>query len=189
MVLFGTELAHALAYRIAYPQLDVRIRVLAETGHGYLGLAPEALGLGCALLLLGLVSDVVASVRRLPSHSLPPWAFGLLPVTAFSVQEFVERWIATSGVPWWMVLQPTFRIGVLLQLPFGLAAYLVARLLLRVARRVALAMRKAGRPAVVRGERRRWSVRSVLPWRSSVPGAGHAGRAPPPPPRPLFLSR
>jgi hypothetical protein len=189
MVLFGTELAHALAYRIAYPQLDVRVRVLAETGHGYLGLAPEALGLGCALVLLGLISDALASVRRLPSHSLPPWAFGLLPATAFSVQEFVERWVATSGVPWWMVLQPTFRIGLLLQLPFGLASYLVARLLLRVARRAALAMRRAGPAGVVRGERRRWSVRSVLPLRISVPGAGHAGRAPPALLHPLFLSR
>ena len=60
--------------------------------------------------------------------------------------------------PWWMVQQPTFRVGLLLQLPVGLVVYLVARLLLRTARAIGAVMR---RPLAVR------SCRSVADGRLS----------------------
>ena len=137
LMLAGTEVAHALAYRIVYPIASVRWHVLATSGHGYMGYAPLVFGIASAALLAGLASIAVDIVRRRPSRTLPAWAFALLPVLGFTVQEFTERLLATNSLPWWMFEQPTFRVGVLLQLPFALAAYLVARFLLRVPERVA----------------------------------------------------
>jgi hypothetical protein len=77
---------------------------------------------------------LVDAARRRPTTKVGPWAFALLPMLSFSAQELLERWVALGSVPWWMVEQPTFRVGLLLQLPFALLAYLLARLLLRTAR-------------------------------------------------------
>ena len=136
LMLAGTECAHALAYRIVYPQASVRWRVLIETGHSYMGWAPVVLGLGAGVVAAGVASAVVDVVRRRESRPLPAWAFALLPIAGFTTQEFLERWLMGGGVPWWMVEQPTFRVGVALQLPFALLAYFAARVLLRVGRTI-----------------------------------------------------
>jgi hypothetical protein len=140
LILAGTECAHALAYRIVYPQASVRWQVLAETGHGYMGWAPLVLGIGSAVVLAGLASIVADTARRRAVRPLPAWAFGSLPLVAFFVQEFLERWFANGVLPWWLVEQPTFRIGLLLQLPFAVLAYLAARLLLRAGRALGRAL-------------------------------------------------
>ena len=63
-MLAGTECAHALAYRIVYPQTSVRWRVLIEAGHSYMGWAPVVLGLGAGVVAAGVASAVVDVVRR-----------------------------------------------------------------------------------------------------------------------------
>ena len=92
------------------------------------------LGLGCAVVAASLLSEVAGAARRRQATGVQPWAFALLPPLSFTVQELLERWLAVHQAPWWMFEQPTFRIGLLLQLPFALLAYLVARALLRAAR-------------------------------------------------------
>jgi hypothetical protein len=134
VILMGTEAAHALAYRLVYPEAQVRWRVLAATGHGYLAWAPLLLGLACALVAASLLSEVVGAARRSATKGVQPWAFALLPPVSFTLQEFLERWFAVHHAPWWMFEQPTFRVGLLLQLPFAVLAYLTARVLLRAAR-------------------------------------------------------
>ena len=179
LMLAGTESAHALAYRIVYPEASVRWHVLAETGHGYFGWTPVFLGVGLALSLVGLASSVVDTVRRRPPRSVPPWAFGLLPLAGFTSQEFVERWLATGAMPWWMVEQPTFRIGLLLQLPFALLAYSVARLLLRAARRVGIILAGAPASIVSFGQSSAWQPFELsLPRLAAIAG-GRAVRGPP----------
>jgi hypothetical protein len=149
-MLAGTETAHALAYRIVYPQAQVRWRVLAATGHGYLGWAPLLLGLCFGIAGIGLLSVLVDAMRRRATTAVAPWAFALLPLIGFTVQEFLERWLTAGRVPWWMFEQPTFRVGLALQLPFGLLAYLAARLLLRAARSIGAVLRSwLSRPAFV----------------------------------------
>jgi hypothetical protein len=59
----------------------------------------------------------------------------LLPLLGFTLQELLERWPAGSSFPWWVVLQSTFHVGLPLQLPFAVAAYLLARLLFRTSKR------------------------------------------------------
>ena len=149
LMLAGTEVAHALAYRLVYPDAQVRWRVLAETGHGYMGWAPLLLGLGFAVAAAGLISVLVDAARRRHTTPIAPWAFALLPVISFTVQELIERWLTGSALPWWMFEQPTFRAGLLLQLPFAALAYVVARVLLRTARTVGALLASLPLPAVV----------------------------------------
>jgi hypothetical protein len=130
MVVLGSQLAHALAYRLAYPSVPIRVQVLAATGHGYLSALPLALGVVGAVALCTLGWTAVDAAHGRASQSIPPAAFALLPLLGFTAQEFVERWLAVGGLPWWMVEQPTFRIGLLLQLPFAAVAFAVTRLLL-----------------------------------------------------------
>ena len=140
----GSQVAHVLAYRLVYPQMPVRLHALLVTGHGYMARLPLVFAACAAIELIAFSTAVVGSLRRKAAPTVPAWAFGLLPPLGFAVQEFLERCLYGASFPWWMVLQPTFRIGLLLQLPFGLAAYLVARLLLRAADEVGRAL--AGEP-------------------------------------------
>jgi len=179
LMLAGTEVAHALAYRIVYPIASVRWHVLATSGHGYMGYAPLVFGIASAVLLAGLASMVVDLVRRRPSRPLPAWAFASLPIVGFTVQEFTERLLATNSLPWWMFEQPTFRVGVLLQLPFALAGYLIARFLLRVAERVAEVFTGSPRPVLVGWVAGALFVRVSLRVRRALLWASVLGRGPP----------
>ncbi|HTZ05106.1 MAG TPA: hypothetical protein VMB53_05080 [Gaiellaceae bacterium] len=132
LILAGTQVAHSLAYRLAYPEADVRWRMLSASGHGYEGYLPVAAGVAAALCLVAILAGVGDALRRRPIRPVPVWMFALLPPLAFTVQEYTERWLHGVNGPQWMVYQPTFRYGLLLQLPFALLAFGVARLLCRV---------------------------------------------------------
>ena len=60
--------------------------------------------------------------------------FALLAPAIFACQEHFERLFHDGRFPWDASLHPAFVIGLLLQLPFAVATYLVVRLLLRVVR-------------------------------------------------------
>jgi hypothetical protein len=145
-LLAGSQVAHALAYRLAYPSLPERVQILAASGHGYLAGLPLAFGLAGAVVVAALGWTVADAARGGPPTPIPPAVFATLPPLAFVIQELTERWLTVGGVPWWMVEQPTFRIGLLLQLPFGLLAYVAARVLLRGARALGRRVRSAGPP-------------------------------------------
>lgn len=135
-MLAGTEAAHALAYRLVFPDAAVRLHVLALTGHDYLAWLPLALGVTGAVGLVGFVFAVrdVACGRRV--RELTPVAFALLPPVAFALQELLELSLHTGTFGWHAFDEPTFLPGLALQLPFALLAYVVARLLLRAAVRL-----------------------------------------------------
>jgi hypothetical protein len=140
LILAGSQVAHVLAYRWVYPDARVRLAELLRTGHGYMSLLPFALGVAGAVTLLSLVVSAADATRGRRGRPLPPWAFALLPLLVFTVQEHLERWLYSGVVPWHEVSVPTFLPGLALQLPFGAAAYVVARLLLRAAERVGRAL-------------------------------------------------
>ncbi len=123
LMLAGSQVAHVLAYRIVYPQASVRLRDLVETGHGYMSALPLALGVAGAVVALSLAASVVDAARGRGVRSLPPWAFALLPLAGFGLQEYIERWLAWGSFPWAAAFEPTFLIGIALQLPFGALAY------------------------------------------------------------------
>lgn len=181
LMVVGSEVAHVLAYRWVYPSAQVRLRELIATGHSYMSYAPLVLGVIGAVELAALVFAVAGGVRGHRHRSPSPWVFALLPPLGFTLQEFIERFLVGSRFPWWMVLQPTFRIGLALQLPFALIAFVLARLLLRTAEEVVRVLRgTAGaprsRPLL---EEPSWSVLAIWPLRSAVLADGHAGRGPP----------
>lgn len=133
-MLLGSQAAHDLAYRLAYPDVGGRVHVLAVSGHVYLSELPLVLGVAAAIATCTLICTTIDAVRGKGTRPIPPVAFAVLPPLAFTLQEFTERWFVAGGFPWWMIEQPTFRIGLLLQVPFALAAFVVTRFLLRTAR-------------------------------------------------------
>ena len=168
-------LAHQLAYQLVPPGGDDTAAALAATGHGYLEHLPFLLGGLAALAAVGLLARMAE--RRPQSRALPAWLFGTVPLLAFAVQEHLERVLHGSPDAWATATHPVFLVGILLQLPFGLAAALAARALLTAADVV------AGSPD--RPRPRRPAPRLVLVPRAadlapvSALARPHAGRAPP----------
>jgi hypothetical protein len=179
LMLAGTEVAHALAYCLVYPSATVRWQALAASGHGYLGLVPLVSGIGAAVVLAAVAATAVDAAARRPTRPLPAWTFGTLPFAAFTLQEFLERLFASHTLPWWMVEQPTFRVGLALQVPFALAAYLAARLLLRAGRALGEAVsRRRHRLLPVRPSLRLAPAASLLVPRAPF-ASGWSVRGPP----------
>jgi len=181
VMVVGSQVAHGLAYWWAYPLSDLRAAVLAHSGHGYLAYAPVAVGFLVAAELVAVAFAMVDRVRGRPVRGLPPWAFVLIPALGFTLQEHLERLFAYGVFPWWAVQEPSFWRGLVLQLPVGLLACLIARLLLKTASAVARAIRaRRGGQLAARwpdfGRRRPGVV--VLPRLAPLAGAA-AGRAPP----------
>lgn len=110
----GMLLAHAAAYRSAGE----------ETGslHAYLGHAPQL------LLVVGTLAAVSLAATR-GTAKPPAWPFPALAVGAFVLQEHLERLLHTGELPW-LLTSPAFLVGLVLQLPFALAAWWLARRIL-----------------------------------------------------------
>lgn len=121
----GILTGHDLSYRLA--------GVDAGGFHAYLTHAPQ-------LLVAVLVPAVLVSLSTSASAP-PPALFALLGAGGFTLMEHVERALH-GGVPW-LLTTPVFLLGLLLQLPFGLAAWWLARTLSR------LSLRRARSPRLV----------------------------------------
>jgi hypothetical protein len=145
LMVAGGVCAHWLAYRLAVPDVSARSTLLAATGHAYVAWLPVLIGVLSALAVLAAAGLVLGRGSLLERLRLRPGVFVWLPIVAFCVQEHVERLSVGYGSPWHVWQEPTFWRGLLLQVPFGLAAYLVAALLLRGARALR-AVIVAGRP-------------------------------------------
>lgn len=157
LVAVGVECAHALAYAL--------LGVPAGPAHEYLAHAPHVLAVS---LLLGLAC---AGGGRRPAQP------SLLPVLAlalglFALQEHVERLAHAGHLPF-LLASPLFLLGLALQLPFALAAWLVARWLL-----AAPARGRSARPPLVP-----WFAVVLVPALASptlqVGGRATGARAPP----------
>jgi hypothetical protein len=110
----GVLVGHDLAYRLAGAGSDGL--------HGYLTHAPQLL---VALSLPALLLALSGGRTRPPR----PWAFGLLCLGGFAAMEHLER--LGHGAPL-LLANPVFLLGLALQLPFAVAAWWVARTLLRL---------------------------------------------------------
>jgi hypothetical protein len=139
LVTVGSLSAHALVYRIVEPEPDARATLLETTGHGYLSATPFLLGTCLAFLVSGLLAVVLRS-RRGTATTPASWPLALLAPLGFAAQEHLERLVATGSFPSELPAQPTFLVGLALQLPFALAALLAARWLGRAAEAVGRAI-------------------------------------------------
>lgn len=176
----GSIGAHSLSY------LLVSARTTADAGEAserassggpsylvlFLGIvAATAIVAACARLLL-------ARARARYAGSVSPWLFFVLPPLAFASQELAERLLNAEAFPFHAALEPRFLVGLLLQLPFGVLALLVARALLRVVERIARALAPRPRPRLATSAC--WRPRQVvdLP-QIPVLALGYAERGPP----------
>lgn len=174
--------AHCFAYWLVSPGWERHMGLHADHGHAYLGYTPALVIWGFALVLAGLVLCVGEGLRgRRPSQP-PLRLFALLPPAGFAVQEHLERLVGTGGIPHDLVTEPTFLVGLALQLPFALVGLLVAYALCALgftfgraaARALALNGPISVTPPRVLGCR---AAAALIP--PSVLAPGHGPRAPP----------
>ena len=67
LMLGSSQLAHAVAYRLAYPQAHVRVVRMLATGHAYFTQLPLVLAAAGACLLLSLVVTAL-SITLMARH-------------------------------------------------------------------------------------------------------------------------
>ena len=173
----GSQSAHQLAYRLVTPDAQARAQLLAQTGHSYMEYAPLAMAVLSVAALSGLVSVARMSV---PGRAPSLWVFATFAPSVFLCQECLERAWHDSAVPWDALTQPSVLAGLALQLPFALAAYAAARLLLGVARGIGRALRSRSvwpRVGVVGAVARRSAL--VRARRIGILARGYAERGPP----------
>jgi hypothetical protein len=170
----GWVTAHVLSYMLVVPAAE-RGRMMAQTGHGYF--RPTDLLILCGITTLAGLALCVLAGKSLRAPS--PWTLAVLPPIGFVVQEHVERLAASGAFPTHLVTEPRFLLGLLLQLPFALAALVCARFLLLAARRLVRCVASHRRqPAAVK-----W-LGAILPRfpdlpQRSVLAAGYSERGPP----------
>ena len=175
----GVLTAHWLAYRLVVPDSHARGHVLAATGHGYLSSAPLIVGVSLALILLGFGHAIVRELRGGPPGArAPAWLVGLLPLLAFVLQEYLERYAQHGWVEWGVALEPTFVVGLALQLPFALIAAFATLVLVRAAKAVAAVLSGRRSPRLRSLGAFASPVHPDLP-RTPMLALGYAGRAPP----------
>ena len=132
IALAGCLGAHALAYRVVAPDAHERAHLLAASGHGYLAHLRIVAAAALALLFVAFVRQAAAAARGLEPEG-PSRLVALVPPRAFVVQEHLERARHDGAFPLHALTQPSFLVGLALQLPFALLALAVARLLSRAA--------------------------------------------------------
>jgi hypothetical protein len=175
----GSQAAHAATYRLVAPDAHEREHLLAETGHAYLRLAPLGLAFVSVVVALALLAEA-RSVRGVAGASRPRvWLFALVAPATFVCQEVFERLLHDGAFPWGAPLEKTFVVGLALQLPFALTAWLLARLLLHAARALGrlLAARAPARATAAAG----WAVHTLSVARPAACGLAFGPRGPPAP--------
>lgn len=179
LMAIGGLVAHALAYQLAGAEAPAgHTREHAEA-HGYLAVWPICVATCGTIVLVALTALVLTRAWTSRPVSPPLWLFTLLPPFGFVVQEHGERLLVTGAFPFAAALEPTFALGLVLQIPFALAAYVAARMLIAVTvavarrfRRESQRRRSAGAPAPPRPASFRVAPISAL-------ALGYGGRAPP----------
>jgi hypothetical protein len=177
-LMFGGLIAgHILGYRLAFGDPHARADALAQSGHSYFRFVPLALAVSLAVLCFGLGVQALGAFRGQQRRAATSPLIVLLPPLAFVTQEIVERIAHTGHVPWSLPLQPAFLFGLALQLPFALAALLLAWALDSAARAIGRALSAA--PAVVFPVFVPQPVRVAAVPRPAGLARGYGERAPP----------
>ena len=134
-------------------------------------LVPPVVGPLGALLLLGLVW----LIRR---RTLGPAWFLLLPPVAFAIQELTERLSHAQSLPL-AGGEPSLLAAFLVQVPFAILAFFLARLLRAAIRRVVELLHMPRTAPSLRAATLGWPLPPLaLPDRWALAGA-HSGRGPP----------
>jgi hypothetical protein len=176
ILVVGLFAGHELGYRLALTNPEARGEALEETGHSYFAYVPylAASLAAVAILALGLRVRAALGGRDRATHS---WSFAVLPPLSFVLLEASER-VRQGDLALETLLAPEVLFGLALQLPFAVAALLVARALLKLADAVGAALRRPSewrpRPSLLT----RVPTGAVLP-RLRVSALAYGARGPP----------
>jgi hypothetical protein len=172
--------AHEVAYRLAVPHPHAGGSDAVERGHAYLAFGSLVLVL-CLLIAFECTVGLVARPDGLRPPSRRLFLFvGLLPPLGFALQELAEGLLTTGALPYEAASEPTFLLGILIQLPFALAALTVARVLFAFARCLARSVGGGGRPRLVSHELSLPPAVDARPPRLPALAFGYGERGPPP---------
>jgi hypothetical protein len=140
--------AHEVAYRLVLPHPHASGSDLVEARHAYLAYASFLVVLCLFVAVLCTAGLVLRPHGLRPPSGRLLLLFVFLPPLGFALQEVIER-LLTGGLPVEAALEPTFLVGILLQVPFAVVALVVARVLFAVARSVARRGEGPGRPKLL----------------------------------------
>ena len=176
----GWIAGHWLAYALVAQEGVHREQLLDATGHGYLGVTPLIVACAITMLLVGMGLAIVDGARgHAPSRPVV-WPVALVPPLGFAMQEHLERAIEWNTFPLGAALEPTFVVGMALQLPIAALGCLAARAMLVFGRAVG---RRVAAPPVLRLRAPNLAVRlyrrDPAASRGSILAGGHGQRAPP----------
>ena len=176
----GSFVAHLIGYN-ASPSSGAESgrELVARSSTGIAAHLVLAAGIIGAVGGLAGASWLVSFVRGRARHGASPSLFFWLPPVAFSVQEFAERLLRAEAAPFHAALEPRFLVGLALQLPFGLIALVLTRLLVRVARRIVRAFTRPPGSPLPRRVRLAPPVVSCVPPRIPALALGYPQRGPP----------
>lgn len=135
VAILGCLLAHQAGYFLESPDQTARSLNLSRDGHGYMRDFVFMIPAIATLVMGGFLFALHGSMVSNSPVSISPKPFAFTPAMVFLVQESAERVAigdALAVLSEWSVI-----VGLVLQIPFGLIAYLLARLILQAADQVA----------------------------------------------------
>jgi hypothetical protein len=177
----GWFAAHWLGYRIAIPNPQERATALAQSGHGYFSYLPFLFAAALALFVVAIALQICAAARGAVAKRPLAWPFLVLPPLIFTAEEYTDRLVHDGTLQVATVVERTFVIGLLVQIPVGLVSYAVVRVLLRWADGLgtALAAFVLDPPQALKARLLVRPARSFDAPRRSVFAAGQVDRGPP----------
>lgn len=180
LLVLGTLFAHALTYRLAYPDAAERAFADEAAGHGYLG-DLRVVTTACVAVIVVALAMIALEARRDGRRTVPAWLFASLPLVGFAAQEVLEHVTAGSGFGAEELLGPTFVLGLLVQLPVAAFMYVVARVLSGLAVELSETLARVGVELRLRptdASCAAWSTLWLEPHVATL-GLRRGGRAPP----------
>lgn len=150
-----------------------------RASRGVAGHTVLALGVIVAVAFVLAIYALSVRLGARRRRGLGAGCFFLLPLIAYSSQEFTERLLHAESFPFQAVFEPRFLAGLALQLPFAAAAFALGWLLLRAGEGLVrfLNARQAPRLRALPGQL--WSASALSVPRVRALSRGHPLRGPP----------
>ena len=181
----GSFAAHWLGALLSAPrgaapvERESGVELAGRVDHGSVTIVPLIAGLLIAVALVWLAVRARRALTGRRSCGVSPVWFLVLPFLGFAAQEMAERALHAEAIPFNPAHEPAFLTGLVLQLPFGMLAYVIGRALRGLGARLARIV-SGSRPVVV-ASRPTPGLRPVGVIRPRIPvlALGHSVRGPP----------
>jgi hypothetical protein len=176
----GWLAAHFLAYLLVAPEAGHGTQLLSEAGHGYLRVSPLLAACAITLVVAGLALAIREGMRDggAPAR-VPVWPIALVPPLGFAFQEHLERIIELNAFPFGAALEPTFIVGMAIQVPFAVGAVLLARAVLALGHALGRRLARKTQPPTCVAPPPLPAPPDPELARPSILATGHGERAPP----------